>query len=44
MYAKSFQDLAVYKLSAELAKNIFELSRKFPSEEPIDYQTDITDY
>lgn len=32
-YVKSFRDLEVYNLSRELAKNIFELSKKFPKEE-----------
>lgn len=32
-YAKSFRDLEVYKLSRELARNIFNLSRNFPKEE-----------
>lgn len=32
-HAKSFKDLEVYKLSRELAKNIFELTLDFPKEE-----------
>ncbi len=32
-HAKSFRDLDVYKLSRELAKEIFELSKSFPKEE-----------
>jgi len=32
-YVKSFKDLEVYKLSRELAKEIFFLSKDFPSEE-----------
>lgn len=32
-YVKSFRDLEVYKLSRELAKEIFEISKKFPREE-----------
>jgi four helix bundle protein len=30
---KSFQDLEVYKLSYQVAMDIFHLSRKFPKEE-----------
>ena len=29
-YVKSFKDLEVYKLSRQLAKEIFEVSKKFP--------------
>jgi len=32
-YVKSFRDLEVYKLSRQLSKEIFELSKKFPKEE-----------
>lgn len=32
-YVKSFKDLEVYKLSRQLAKEIFEVSKKFPKEE-----------
>jgi four helix bundle protein len=32
-YVKSFKELEVYKLSRELAKEIFFLTRNFPSEE-----------
>lgn len=32
-YVKNFRDLEVYKLSRKLAKEIFELSKKFPREE-----------
>ncbi len=32
-YVKSFKDLEVYKLSRQLSKEIFEISRKFPREE-----------
>ena len=32
-YVKSFRDLEVYKLSRQLAKEIFEVSKKFPKEE-----------
>jgi four helix bundle protein len=32
-HAKSFRDLEVYKLSRELAKQIFQLSKGFPNEE-----------
>lgn len=32
-YVKSFRDLEVYKLSRQLSKEIFEVSRKFPKEE-----------
>ncbi len=33
MIVKSFRDLEVYKLSRNLSKEIFELSKKFPKEE-----------
>ncbi|MFA4852659.1 MAG: four helix bundle protein [Bacteroidales bacterium] len=32
-YVKSFRDLEVYKLSRQLSREIFELSKKFPKEE-----------
>lgn len=32
-YAKRFKDLEVYKLSREVAKEIFLLTKKFPVEE-----------
>jgi four helix bundle protein len=32
-YANSFRDLEVYKLSRELAKEVFEMTKKFPAEE-----------
>ena len=32
-YVKSFRELEVYKLSRQLAKEIFEISKKFPKEE-----------
>ncbi|MDD3892573.1 MAG: four helix bundle protein, partial [Bacteroidales bacterium] len=32
-YANSFRDLEVYRLSRELAKEIFEITKKFPAEE-----------
>ena len=32
-YVKSFRDLEVYKLSRQLSKEIFEVSKKFPREE-----------
>jgi four helix bundle protein len=32
-YLKSFRDLEVYKLSRDLSKEIYELSKKFPKEE-----------
>lgn len=32
-YVKSFRDLEVYKLSRQLAKEIFEISEYFPKEE-----------
>lgn len=32
-YVKSFRDLEVYKLSRQLSKEIFELSKSFPKEE-----------
>lgn len=32
-YVKSFRDLEVYKLSRQLSKEIFEISKKFPKEE-----------
>jgi four helix bundle protein len=32
-YVKSFRELEVYKLSRQLAKEIFEVSKKFPKEE-----------
>jgi len=33
MYAKNFRELAVYKLSRKMAKELFELSKTFPKEE-----------
>jgi four helix bundle protein len=33
MYAKSFRDLEVYQYSRELAREIFEVTKKFPKEE-----------
>ena len=32
-YAKSFGELDVYKLSRDLAKDIFQISKSFPKEE-----------
>lgn len=32
-FVKGFSDLEVYKLSRQLAKEIFEISKKFPREE-----------
>jgi four helix bundle protein len=32
-YVKSFRELEVYKLSRQLSKDIFEVSKKFPKEE-----------
>lgn len=32
-YVKSFRDLEVYKLSRQLSKQIFEVSKNFPKEE-----------
>lgn len=32
-YVKSFRDLQVYKLSRQLAKEVFEISKLFPAEE-----------
>ena len=32
-YVENFRDLQVYKLSKELSRNIFELSKSFPKEE-----------
>src|SRR5680860_674791 len=32
-YVKSFRDLEVYKLSRQLSKDIFEVSKNFPKEE-----------
>jgi len=32
-YAKSFRELDVYKLSRDLAKDIFQISKSFPKEE-----------
>jgi four helix bundle protein len=32
-YVKSYRDLEVYKLSREVGKEIFSLTKKFPSEE-----------
>ena len=32
-FAKNFRDLEVYKLSRQLAKEVFEASKKFPKEE-----------
>jgi four helix bundle protein len=33
IHAKSYRDLEVYKLSRELSKDIFDLSKTFPKEE-----------
>lgn len=33
MHAKSFSELEVYKLSRQLSRNIFEITKKFPKEE-----------
>ncbi len=33
MYVKDFRDLEVYKLLRKLSQKIFEISKKFPSEE-----------
>ena len=33
VYARSFQDLTVYKKSFALAKRVFVLSKDFPKEE-----------
>lgn len=33
IHAKSYRDLKVYKLSRELLKDIFDLSKTFPKEE-----------
>jgi four helix bundle protein len=32
-YVKSFRELEVYKVSGQLSKSIFEMSKKFPPEE-----------
>jgi hypothetical protein len=32
-YVKGYRELEVYKLSQQLAKEIFEVSKKFPREE-----------
>ena len=32
-YVKSFRDLEVYKLSRQLSREIFDVSKKFPKEE-----------
>jgi four helix bundle protein len=32
-YVKSFRDLEVYRLSRQVSKDIFEVSKKFPKEE-----------
>ena len=32
-YVKSFKSLEVYKLSSDLSKEVFEISKKFPREE-----------
>ena len=32
-YVKSFRDLEVYKVSRQLSRDIFEISKKFPREE-----------
>ncbi len=32
-YVKSYRDLEVYKISRELSRSIFELSKRFPKEE-----------
>jgi four helix bundle protein len=32
-FAKSFKELEVYKLSRQLSKEIFEISKRFPKEE-----------
>jgi four helix bundle protein len=32
-YVKSFRDLEIYKLSRQLSREIFEISKKFPKEE-----------
>jgi len=32
-YVKSFRDLEVYKLSRQLSREVFEISKKFPKEE-----------
>ena len=32
-YVKSFRDLEVYRLSRQLAKDVFEISKSFPKEE-----------
>src|SRR5688572_9630757 len=34
-YVKSFRSLEVYKLSRDLSKEIFEISKKFPKEEMV---------
>ncbi len=40
-YAKSFRDLEVYKLSRELAKEIFQISKTFPKEETYSFTDQI---
>ncbi len=32
-YVKSYKDLEVYKLSRQLSREVFEISKKFPKEE-----------
>lgn len=33
VYVQSFRDLEVYKLSKQLSKEVFELSKQFPKDE-----------
>lgn len=33
IYVQSFRDLEVYKLSKQLSKEVFELSKQFPKDE-----------